>query len=136
VIARKALAETPEGERITVAEGDFFRDPIPPGHDAVLVANVVHVFSPEHNCELLSRVRAAVTPGTALLLVDFWTDVSHTKPVLAALMAGEWLTASGEADCYSVEEVGNWLGLTGWTMDVHRALAGPASLIVARAREQ
>jgi len=133
-IARQALAGTPEGERVAVVEGDFFRDPIPPGHDAVLLANVIHLFSPEHNRELLSRIRAGVASGTALLLVDFWTDPSHTQPVFAALMAGEWLNVTGEADCYSVEEVGDWLGHTGWAMDVHQPLAGAAGLIAARAR--
>jgi hypothetical protein len=135
-IARRALGAAPEGERIAVVEGDFFQDPIPSGHDAVLLANVIHLFSPEHNCELLARIRASVEPETVLLLVDFWTDASHIQPVFAALMAGEWLTATGEADCYSVEEVRTWLGRTGWTMDAHRPLAGPASLIVARAREE
>jgi hypothetical protein len=132
-IARRILADTIEGRRIAVVEGDFFRDPIPPGHDVVLVANVVHIFSPEHNRELLSRVRGSVELETPLLLVDFWTDVSHTEPIFAALMAGEWLTASGEADCYSVEEVEDWLRHTGWTMVAHQALAGPASLILAKA---
>ena len=58
-------------------------------------------------------LREAVEPGTALLLVDFWTNPSHTEPVFAALMAGEWLTASGEADCYSVQDVEEWLQRTG-----------------------
>jgi hypothetical protein len=133
-IAQQTLAGTPEAERIAVVAGDFFHDPIPPGHDAVLLANVIHLFSPEHNRELLGRIRAGVASGTVLLLVDFWTDPSHIQPVFAALMAGEWLTATGEADCYSVEEVGDWLHHTGWTMDTHQALAGPASLIVAQAR--
>ena len=135
-IARRALAGAPEGERIAVVEGDFFHDPIPPGHDTVLLANVIHLFSPEHNRELLSRIRSGVVPGTTLLLVDFWTDASHTQPVFAALMAGEWLAVTGEADCYSVEEVGDWLHHTGWTMNVHQPLAGPASLIVAQARAE
>jgi hypothetical protein len=130
------LTGEPGGERIAVVEGDFFQDPIPSGHDTVLLANVIHIFSPEHNRELLSRVRASVVAGTALLLVDFWTDASHTQPVFAALMAGEWLTATGEADCYSVEEVGDWLHHTGWTMGGHRPLAGSASLIVAQARAE
>ena len=132
-IARQALAAAPDGARIAVVEGDFFRDPIPPGHDAVLLANVMHLFSPEHNRALLARIRAAAAPGTAVLLVDFWTDASHTQPVFAALMAGEWLTATGEADCYSVEEVGEWLRQTGWTMAAHQPLAGPAGLIVGQA---
>ena len=102
----------------------------------MLLANVIHLFSPEHNRALLSRIRAGVKPGTTLLLVDFWTDTSHTQPGVAALMAGEWLNVTGEADCYSVEEARNWLGHTGWTMDVHQPLAGAANLIAAQARAE
>jgi hypothetical protein len=135
-IARQALASTPEGERIVAVDGDFFRDPIPPGHDVVLLANVIHLFSPAHNRELLAHIRAGVKAGTALLLVDFWTDPIHTQPIFAALMAGEWLAATGEGDCYSVEEVGEWLHHTDWTMLGHHPLAGAGSLIVAHAREE
>ncbi|HEX8918941.1 MAG TPA: methyltransferase [Chloroflexota bacterium] len=132
-VARQLLAGTPEGTRIAVVEGDFFHDPIPPGHDIVLLANVIHVFSPDHNRELLSRVKASSPLDATLLLVDFWTDASHTQPVFAALMAGEWLTASGEADCYSVEEITEWLRHTGWIVDRHQPVAGPSSLVVAHA---
>lgn len=135
-VARQMLAGTPGDGRIVVVEGDFFHDPIPEGHDVVLVANVIHVFSPDHNRELLSRIRARVRPETTLLLVDFWTDASHTQPRFAALMAGEWLTASGEADCYSVEEITEWLRHTGWTVDRHQPVAGPSSLVVAHAGMQ
>jgi SAM-dependent methyltransferase len=133
-IARRALSEAPGGGRIAVVEGDFFQDPIPLGHDVVLLANVIHLFSPEHNRELLSRIRASVEPGTALLLVDFWTNASHIQPLFAVLMAGEWLSATGEGDCYSVQEVGDWLDRTGWTFEAHQPLAGPASLVVAQTK--
>jgi len=69
-------------------EGDLLRDPLPPGYDAVLLANVVHVFTPENNRGLLERVHASALPGARLLLVDFWTNSTHTHPVFAALMAG------------------------------------------------
>jgi len=134
-IARKSLSESSVAERIDVIEGDFFRDPIPAGYDAILLANVIHLFSPEHNRELLARIRAGVAPGTTLLLVDFWTDASHTQPIFAALMAGEFLSVTGEGDSYSVEEVGDWLDRSGWTRTAHQPLAGPASLIVGQAKE-
>ena len=38
-------------------EGDLLKDPIPDGHDLVLLANVNHLLSPEHNIELLRRIR-------------------------------------------------------------------------------
>ncbi len=40
-VTRRRLA--PFGDRVQVVEGNFFIDPIPTGHDAVLLANIVHI---------------------------------------------------------------------------------------------
>jgi len=132
-VARQHLVGTPAGEQVKIVEGDFFKDPIPEGHDAVIVANVVHLFSPEHTRALLQRTRERVPVGARLLLVDFWTDPTHTQPTLAALLAGEFQMFTGEGDVYSEEEVHAWLQQTGWRPLEHKPLAGPASLIVAEA---
>jgi hypothetical protein len=66
-------------------------------------------------------------------VVDFWTNAAHTEPVFAALMAGEFLLTPGRGDVYSIDDAASWLGQTGWRMVEHKALAGPASLIVAEA---
>ena len=132
-VARRHLADTPTGEQVKIVEGDFFKDPIPEGHDAVLVANVVHLLSPEHTLALLQRTRERVPVGARLLLVDFWTDPTHTQPTFAALIAGEFQMFTGEGDVYSQEEVHAWLQQTGWQPLEHKPLAGPASLIVAGA---
>jgi hypothetical protein len=89
-----------------VIAGDFFRDPIPEGADAVIVANVVHCFAPGPVLDLLRRVRERVSTGARLLLVDFWMDSGHTKPTFAALMAGEFLLTPGGGDVYSADEPG------------------------------
>lgn len=132
-VARKFLAGKPVGKRIEIVEGSFLELPIPHGHDVVLLANVVHVLSPQHNLDLFRRVRSAVTPGARLLLVDFWLDASHTDPVFAALMAGEFLVLTGEGDSYSDDEARAWLAETGWKAVDKKSLAGPASLVVAEA---
>jgi hypothetical protein len=62
--------------------------------------------------------------------VDFWTDPTHTQPLSAALMAGEFLLAVG-GDVYSADEVSAWLQETGWSVLEHTDLSGPASLVVA-----
>ena len=132
-IARQRLAAAAPGERAQAVAGDFFNDPIPDGHDVVLIANVVHLLSPGRNRELLRRTRARVPSGARLLLADFWTDPTHTEPRFAALMAGEFLVITGEGDVYSEQEVRGWLAETGWDPLERRPLAGPASLIVAEA---
>ena len=106
---------------------------LPPGHDVCLVANLLHYWSPERNVALLARVRRAVEGGARLLLADFWTDPSHTQPVQAAIMAGEFAVHLREGDVYSVEEVQRWLPQAGWRFVDHRPLVGPQSLILAEA---
>src|SRR5262249_30679684 len=66
---------------------------------------------------------------------DLWTDPTHTQPVAAALMSGEFLVIAGEGQAYSEEEAGQWLEQTGWQKLDRRPLAGAASLIVAEATE-
>lgn len=132
-LARQQLESDPATRQVAVVAGDFFTDPLPEGHDAVLIANVVHLFSPEHNVDLLRRARAAVPAGARLLLVDFWTDPTHTEPPFAALMAGEFLVITGEGDVYSQADVREWLEETGWRLVEQRPVAGPISLIVADA---
>jgi hypothetical protein len=133
-LARARVTGSPLlAQRTEIVEGDFFRDPLPGGHDVVLIANVVHLFSPEHNVDLLRRIRAGVPDGARLLLADFWTDPTHTDPAFAALMAGEFLVITGEGDVYSGREVQDWLEATGWRAVEDRPLAGPMSVIVAEA---
>jgi SAM-dependent methyltransferase len=130
-IMRERLVGSPLGERIRVAEGDFFTAPLPSDHDAIIVANVMHLFSPERNLELLRRIRECVMDDTRLLLVDLWTNQTHTQPLFAALMAGAFLLRTGEGDVYSEEEIMSWLQVTGWRLLERKPLAGPASVILA-----
>jgi hypothetical protein len=131
-VARAHIVNTPLASRIHIVEGDFFTDPIPEGHDVIMLVNVIHLFSPEHNHMLLRRIRERVPDGACLLLVDLWTDPTHTQPTFAALLAGELQIASGEGAAYSEEELREWLRESGWQAMERLPLAGPANLITAK----
>jgi SAM-dependent methyltransferase len=132
-VARQRLAREPEGARVVVAEGDFFKDPLPDGHDVLIVANTVHVLSTAHNLELLKHMRAHVQPGARLLLADLWMDPAHLQPPAASLMSGEFLVMSGEGQAYGEDEADEWLARTGWRKVERKPLAGPSSVIIAEA---
>ena len=132
-VARKRLAKTPEASRINIVEGDFFKDPLPNGHDVLIVANTVHILSAAHNIELMKSMRAQVAQGARLLIADLWTDPTYTDPPAAPLMSGEFLVISGEGQAYSEQDADEWLRQTGWRKVERKPLAGPASLIVAEA---
>ena len=132
-VARQRLASQPEGARVSVVDGDFFTDPLPGGHDVLIVANTVHVLSVAHNLDLLKAIRAGVEADARLLLVDMWMDPTHTQPPAAPLMSGEFLVMSGEGQAYGEDQADAWLGQTGWRKLERRPLAGPASVIIAEA---
>ena len=132
--ARRRIEQSPAAGRVLICAGDALADPVPGGHDAVLIANLAHLLSPADNRKLLTRLADACDPGTLLLLVDFWTDATHTQPRLAAIMAGEFLLVGGNGDVYSLKEAREWLDASGWSLHEHRPLAGPQTLILARCR--
>lgn len=131
-IARDRIAADGLGDRVGVLEGDAMTDPVPKGYDTFLLANLVHYWSPDQNRGLLRRLREAAGPGTTLVLVDFWTDATHTRPFEAALMAGEFASHLENGDVYSVDEAREWLADTGWRFTEHRPLVGPMSLVLGR----
>lgn len=132
-VARRKLAGTEFAARVTVVEGNFLNDAIPSSHDVVLLANVVHVLTADENQALFRRIREVCQPGTRLLLVDLWTNATHTEPLIAALMAGEFLVVGGNGDVYSAEEGKEWFSKTGWKFVEQKQLIGPASLLVGEA---
>jgi SAM-dependent methyltransferase len=132
-VAGKRIADAGLSSRIDVVTGDAMTGDLPTGYDVFLVANLMHYWSPEQNRELLERIRGAAGSDAHLLLADFWTDPTHTQPVVAALMAGEFALLLRNGDVYSAQEVRDWLSDTGWTFVDHQVLAGPVSLISAHA---
>jgi SAM-dependent methyltransferase len=132
-VARRRLATEHAGSRVAVVEGDFFKDPLPDGHDLMIVANTLHVLSAANNVKLLSGMRGHAAAGARLLLVDWWMDATRTQPPAAALMSGEFLVVSGEGQAYSEDEADEWMAQTGWRKLERRPLAGPASVIIAAA---
>lgn len=116
-------------ERLTLVGADIFATPLPSGHDAILLANVIHLFPPDQIRDLLRRTRDAITSGGRLLLVDWWRTADAPHPS-SRFGAGEFLMISG-GDLYHVDEVTSWLTETGWRFTEHRQLPPPSSVIVA-----
>lgn len=134
-LARRRVAEAGLGSRIGVISGDAMTGPLPSGYDLFLLANVVAYWSPEENRSLLQRVRDAAEADSRLLAVDFWTNATHTEPLIAALMAGEFAVHLRHGNVYSIDEVRSWLEDTGWRFVEHAPLVHGQSVVVAEVAE-
>src|SRR5262249_26097846 len=123
------FAQTPYGSRVQIVEGDFFQDPIPKGHDAILIANIIHCF-PAESCprtpQPCSERRICCSPTTLGGFLDY------TEPVFAALMAGEFLLTPGRGDVYSLDDASAWFQRTGWRPIDHKPLARAGEFACSR----
>ena len=133
-LARVRIEQAGLAHRAAVLAQDIFEADLPAGHDATLIANVLHLMSPERNRRLLQRVRDRADRGDRLLLVDLFTDETRTAPRFAALMAGTFLTGYGEGDVYSVTDVLTWARETEWDVEHVHDLGGSSKLVVAARR--
>jgi cyclopropane fatty-acyl-phospholipid synthase-like methyltransferase len=134
-VASRRVAEAGLESRIGVISGDAMTGRLPSGHDLFLLANIVAYWSPEANRSLLRRVRDVAEAGSRLLAVDFWTNATHTEPLAAALMAGEFAVHLRDGDVYSVDEIRGWLEDTGWRFVEHADLDRGQSVVVAEVAE-
>lgn len=84
-IARRKIAEHGLADRISVRAGDIFADTYPPGHDCVLFANQLVIWSPEENVRLLRKAHTALPDGGRVLVFNAMSDDSGDGPLYAAL---------------------------------------------------
>ena len=134
-VAREHLAAESVAPRVEVVEGDFDQDPIPTGHDAILLSNVLHGGPADRAARLLRRIRAAAPAGGRLLLIDGWTDPSRTTSSFLPVYAMEFLGSPYGAGICSEEDVHQWLRESDWRLIESKPLTSLQRLVVAEAVE-
>jgi predicted O-methyltransferase YrrM len=84
-IANKKIADNGLTNRISVYECDIFEDTYPCGHDCVLFANQLVIWSPAQNVELLRKAHAALTDGGTVMVFNVMSSESGDGPLYSAL---------------------------------------------------
>lgn len=69
-VGRENAAAEGLADRIDFAPGDFLSDPLPGGHDVVLLCSIVHGLSPAENAALLRTCFDALKPGGRVVVVE------------------------------------------------------------------
>jgi hypothetical protein len=67
--ARDRFVASGVADRVTVVEGSFF-DGVPAGHEAYVLARVLHNWTDEHALDILARVHAGAPPGARLIVLE------------------------------------------------------------------
>lgn len=102
--ARRRLTDAGFIDRVSLAAGDYNADPLPRGHDLVLLSAIIHINSREANQALFRKVYDSLQPGGAILIRDHLMDVTRTRPVEGAIFAVNMLVATRGGGTYTIEE--------------------------------
>lgn len=104
-LARKRIRQAGFLERVTLAGGDFYQDPLPLGHDLAFLSAIIHQNSPEENLSLYRKVYEALLPGGRLIIRDHVLSPDRTAPRSGALFAINMLVGTAGGNSYTFEEI-------------------------------
>lgn len=127
-LTRPMIDRAGMADRIDLAAGDFLAGsaPLPAGHDAVLLSNVLHDWAEPDCLTIIGRCHAALPRGGRIIIAELLVDDTKDGPVNAALMSLNMLVETWGRN-YTPAEYAAWLTSTGFTdIDVVR-FDGPAA---------
>ena len=129
-IARKHIAAAGLSDRISVASGDFFKDPLPKA-DIITMGMILHDWNLEKKMHLIRAAYDALPVGGALVAIEALIDDARRENVFGLLMSLNMLIEFGDAFDYSGADFRQWCTQVGFKRFEVIHLAGPSSAAVA-----
>jgi SAM-dependent methyltransferase len=130
-IAKKSIANRGYSNRVSVAVGDMFKEPLPTDCDLHLFSNVLHDWDELQVKELITKSFQALNPGGMLLIHDMHINAYKTGPLPVAAYSALLMTIT-EGKCYSVAEIQSYLASAGFQEPQFIPTAADRSVITAR----
>ncbi|HEX2131379.1 MAG TPA: methyltransferase [Actinophytocola sp.] len=124
--AGKKLAEAGLAGRVELVEGSFF-DTVPPGGDTYVLARVLHNWADENARLILRRVRAAMTPGTRLVVFEQLVPAEDSDPDAASGMVDLLMLVLLEGHDRTEEHYRGLLADAGFAIETVHHGTGPSS---------
>ncbi len=113
-MARDRITEAGLMNRVTLAAGDFYKDPLPPGHDLAILSAIIHMNSAEQNLALYQKIFDALVPGGRIVIRDHVMNPDKTAPKSGALFAINMLVGTPGGGTYTYEEIETGLAAAGF----------------------
>jgi hypothetical protein len=129
-VATKHIAAAGLSDRISVASGDFFTDPLPKA-DVITMGMILHDWNLEKKKHLVRAAYDALPAGGAFIAVEALIDDARRENAFGLLMSLNMLIEFGEAFDYSGADFRGWCGEAGFTRFEVIHLAGASSAAIA-----
>ena len=128
--AQQRVDEAGLGDRIQVAAGDFFADPLPRA-DVITMGNVLHDWNLEQKKVLIGKAYDALPKGGALIAIENIIDDDRRQNLFGMLMSLNMLIETGDGFDYTGKDFAGWCREAGFRRFEVIPLAGPTSAAVA-----
>ncbi|NPU09269.1 methyltransferase domain-containing protein [Bradyrhizobium sp. 83002] len=113
-IARERLATAGLADRVTIAPGSFYTDPLPTGADVISLIRVVHDHDDDAVTQLLTKVRTVLPENGVLLLGEPMRDTAKGADGVSAYFE-IYLRAMGQGRPRSAQRLRELLNLAGFS---------------------
>lgn len=113
-MARSRVQAAGMEDRVRLVSGDFYKDPLPAGHDLALLSAIIHQNSQEENKALYRRIRDALDPGGRIVVRDYVMSYDRTAPLEGAMFAVNMLAGTRGGNTYTYEEIADGLAAVGF----------------------
>ena len=133
--ARRLAQELGILDVVSFTACDLLKDEYGESADAVILANILHHFSPGVNREILSRAKRALKPGGSIGIFDIEAPRADAPPEAAGDAAALFFRITSNSACFSGDDYVAWLQETGFSKPraVRSVLLPSRLLVVANA---
>lgn len=113
-MARERLSKCRLLNRVLLVPGDFYIDPLPPGHDFAWLSAITHQNSLKQNRELFKKVYEALNPDGRIVIRDYVMEENRIDPPSGALFAVNMLVNTEGGGTYTFKEFRETLEAAGF----------------------
>ena len=129
-IARRTVVEAKLSDRVDVAAGDFFADPLPRA-DVITMGMILHDWDLEKKLQLIRAAYDALPEGGAFIAVENLIDDDRRQNVFGLMMSLNMLIETGDGFDFTGADFRGWCEQVGFRSVEILPLAGPASAAIA-----
>jgi predicted O-methyltransferase YrrM len=129
-LAKERIAQYKAEDRVSVAVGNFFTDPLPQA-DVITMGNILHDWDEEKKIMLIQKAYDALPKGGAFIAIENVIDNDRKKNVFGLMMSINMLIETGDGFDYTFNDFNEWASKAGFSKTELIQLAGPSSAAVA-----
>ncbi|RXQ95860.1 methyltransferase domain-containing protein [Ancylomarina salipaludis] len=129
-ISKRIVEEEGFSGKIEHYSGDYTRDELPLDFDLIFLSAIIHSNSYETNQALVKKCYNSLNAGGQIIIQDWIMNDAKTEPAQGAIFSINMLVGVEGGNCYSENEVSQWMKKAGFTDISKRVLESDIAQVI------